>query len=50
MLPITFDLRDFSMADSERLLKEGFQDKDLVSLYHFSTPIISSSDNSQESE
>ena len=50
MSPTPFDLRDFSIADSDRLFKEGFSEKDLISLYHFSTPVITNSDNYIESE
>ena len=50
MTHIPFDLQDFSMADSERLLRQGFAPTDLVSLYHNSTPIVAIDDKRPDSE
>jgi len=50
MTRLTFDLQDFSIADSQRLLEQGFQYKDLISLYHDEIPIVANEDSRPDSE
>jgi len=46
MTTLTLDLEGLSVADSERLLKQGFAPADLISLYHNTTPVVAN-DNRQ---
>ena len=47
---LILDIQSFSVADSERLFEMGFTAADLISLYHFETPVIVSSENRPDSE
>ena len=50
MSHIPFNLIDYSIADAQRLLEQGFAQKDLISLYHNSTTIVANDDNRPDSE
>lgn len=50
MTRLSLDLQGFSVADSERLKEQGFSTADLISLYHFETPIVATDDNRPDSE